>query len=253
MRNLLKQSLSLLLCSFVFLNVFSQKKAKEAFYLFDKSWNPVSKQEDAIFFGKMTQLSDTAFVWDEYNYMGPKIRSLTYMDEKQEVLHGHQVIYRASGYIDSAGDVSKGKLTGDWVYLNDTGAIIYTKTYNNGKLIHVKDHLKDVDSAKNAGKSYDDEKESEFPGGIQKWQRYLIKNLTYPDRAVKANVMGKVILVFIVNVKGGIESIELLKSVEYSIDEEAIRLIKNSPDWTPAFQNGKHVKSYKKQPLVFRF
>ncbi len=44
----------------------------------------------------------------------------------------------------------------------------------------------------------------------------------------------------------------LYRSVEYSIDHEALRIIFISPDWTPAVQNGRNVKTYKKQPIIFR-
>ncbi|TAH01920.1 MAG: TonB family protein, partial [Sphingobacteriales bacterium] len=56
---------------------------------------------------------------------------------------------------------------------------------------------------------------------------------------------------FIVDKEGNIEDIEMVKSVEFTIDEEAMRLIRQSPQWAPAVQNGKKVKSYKIQPITF--
>jgi len=45
---------------------------------------------------------------------------------------------------------------------------------------------------------------------------------------------------------------KILRSVEYSLDEEAIRIIKNSPKWRSAHQDGRLVKAYRRQPLTFQ-
>jgi hypothetical protein len=55
-----------------------------------------------------------------------------------------------------------------------------------------------------------------------------------------------------VNTEGVLEDIEIYKSVEFSLDEESVRMIVKSPRWTPAVQYGKKVKSYKRQPIVYR-
>ena len=94
--------------------------------------------------------------------------------------------------------------------------------------------------------------ESEFPGGHKAWSNYLMANLTYPQVAIKKNIQGTVIVQFIVTKEGKVKDVTIAKSVHPSLDKEAIRLIKNSPDWTPALQNGRKVNSYKKQPIVFR-
>jgi len=51
---------------------------------------------------------------------------------------------------------------------------------------------------------------------------------------------------------GSVINAEVIQSVHPLIDDEALRLIKNSPRWRPAIQDGKKVKSYKKQPVVFQ-
>jgi protein TonB len=61
-----------------------------------------------------------------------------------------------------------------------------------------------------------------------------------------------VVIQFIVDKEGHVVSPEISQSVEYSIDQEALRLIKKSPFWQPAMLDGKIVKSYKKQPITFR-
>jgi protein TonB len=63
---------------------------------------------------------------------------------------------------------------------------------------------------------------------------------------------GEVWIVFIVDIEGKIIEPILARSVEFSIDEEAMRMMKISPDWTPAIQDGRKVKSWKKQPIIFK-
>jgi periplasmic protein TonB len=55
-----------------------------------------------------------------------------------------------------------------------------------------------------------------------------------------------------VNKAGNLIDLFIAASVEYSMDEEALRIIRDSGEWEPAFQNGRNVKSYKMQPINFR-
>ena len=94
--------------------------------------------------------------------------------------------------------------------------------------------------------------ESEFPGGQKGWTAYLNGNLAYPKKAVRKNIQGTVVVQFIVERDGRVSNVEVVKSVDPLLDNEALRLIQQSPNWKPAVQDGKKVRSYKKQPIVFQ-
>jgi len=95
--------------------------------------------------------------------------------------------------------------------------------------------------------------ESSFPGGTQAWARFLNKNLRYPDEAMSTEIQGTVMVQFIVDKEGHISDVEAISGPEQGgLREEAIRVIKKSGQWTPAVQNGRYVKSYKRQPVIFR-
>jgi len=95
--------------------------------------------------------------------------------------------------------------------------------------------------------------ESEFPGGAAAWLRYLNKNLRYPDDAVNNEIQGTVVVQFIVDKEGNVSDVQAISGPDNGgLREEAIRVIKKSGRWTPAVQNGRQVKSYKKQPIVFK-
>lgn len=93
--------------------------------------------------------------------------------------------------------------------------------------------------------------ESEYPGGTAAWQRYLNKTLRYPQEAIDNEVQGTVVIQFIVDKEGQVSDVEAISGPN-ELRDEAVRVIKKSGKWEPAVQNGRKVKSYKKQPIVFR-
>lgn len=93
--------------------------------------------------------------------------------------------------------------------------------------------------------------ESEYPGGAAAWQRYLNRNLRYPQDAIDNEIQGTVVVQFIVDKEGQVSEVDAISGPK-ELRDEAVRVIKKSGKWTPAVQNGRQVKSYKKQPIVFR-
>ena len=94
--------------------------------------------------------------------------------------------------------------------------------------------------------------ESEYPGGMSAWIRYLNKNLPrlYSDDLVERGIEGRVIVQFIVDKDGNVSDVHGLEGpAELRAIAEAV--IRKSGKWTPAIQNGRPVKSYKRQPVVF--
>jgi TonB family protein len=94
--------------------------------------------------------------------------------------------------------------------------------------------------------------EADYPGGPAAWVQYLNKNVKYPQEAINNEIQGTVVVQFIVNIDGTVSDIKISKSDNKILNEEVIRIIKNSGNWIPAMQHGKKVRSYKKQPIVFK-
>ena len=97
------------------------------------------------------------------------------------------------------------------------------------------------------------EKESEDPGGPEAWKRYLERNLfnNYPQEAMDNEVQGSVMIQFVVDVNGVVSDVTALAGPK-ELQSAAITVIRKSGKWTPAIQNGRKVKSYKKQQITFR-
>ena len=95
--------------------------------------------------------------------------------------------------------------------------------------------------------------EAMFPGGVEAWKKYLIKNLkvTIPVKNSAPAGTYKVVVKFIVAKDGGISNIVAETNHGFGMEEEVIRIIKKSPNWIPATQNGNIVKAYRRQPIAF--
>ena len=93
---------------------------------------------------------------------------------------------------------------------------------------------------------------AEFPGGVKKLMEYLTYNVRYPESAQKENLSGRSVVGFVIEKDGKIGNIKILKSSWPDLDEEAIRLVTNMPDWTPAMSNGISTQSEFELPVDFR-
>lgn len=95
--------------------------------------------------------------------------------------------------------------------------------------------------------------ESSYPTGPAGWLRYLNKNLAnnYPQEALDNEIQGKVEIKFIVDTLGNVSNVEAVSGPK-ELWDAAIRVIKKSGKWNPAEQNGRKVKSYKRQPIIFQ-
>ena len=80
----------------------------------------------------------------------------------------------------------------------------------------------------------------------------LNQNVRYPEEAFLANEQGRVIVKFIVEADGTIGDAQLVHGVSPSLDQEALRVVKTMPKWTPAKVNGKPVASWFNLPITFK-
>lgn len=92
----------------------------------------------------------------------------------------------------------------------------------------------------------------EFPGGATAFMKWLTKNLRYPTSAQQRKVEGKVVAQFIVNTDGSISNLELVNSVDPSLDREALRVLRMMPNWKAGKQDGKTCRTQVCIPIVFK-
>ena len=69
---------------------------------------------------------------------------------------------------------------------------------------------------------------------------------------LKACIQGRVVVVFVVDEKGNLSDVKVARSVEPSLDAEAVRIVKSMPRWNPGIEKGKAVKVRYTLPVTFR-
>jgi protein TonB len=97
------------------------------------------------------------------------------------------------------------------------------------------------------------EEPATFQGGdLSNFNAWVLQNIKYPQLAVENGISGKVYVQFTVNQKGMVTDAKVLRGVDNSLDQEAIRVIQSSPKWTPPKQGGRPVKQLFTLPVVFK-
>ncbi|HCN84800.1 MAG TPA: hypothetical protein DIT07_14455 [Sphingobacteriaceae bacterium] len=90
----------------------------------------------------------------------------------------------------------------------------------------------------------------QFPGGPQGWVKFVGDNYNYPKMARENNVSGKVIISFIIEKDGSLTDFRVVRDFGFGTGEEAVRMMKTSPKWTPGIQNGLKVRVTYYQPII---
>lgn len=91
-----------------------------------------------------------------------------------------------------------------------------------------------------------------FPGGLSALMNYLSSNIKYPVIAEENSIQGRVVVQFVVGKDGHISDVRVAKSVDPSLDKEAVRVVKGMPKWIPGKQDGQAVTVRYTLPVTFR-
>jgi TonB family protein len=89
-------------------------------------------------------------------------------------------------------------------------------------------------------------------GGIEAVQKYVQEKLTYPLAAKDLKIQGKVMVQWIVNEKGEVTNVKIVRGVTKELDQEAFNIIDSMPDWKPGIKDGKPVKVQFTMPILFK-
>jgi protein TonB len=95
------------------------------------------------------------------------------------------------------------------------------------------------------------EKMPEFAGGTAALMRYLRDHLRYPSEALRAQAEGRVYVSFVVQADGTIADVSVPKGLGYGLDEEAQRVVRQMPAWTPGQQSHHAVAVRFTLPITF--
>jgi protein TonB len=92
-----------------------------------------------------------------------------------------------------------------------------------------------------------------FPGGVAALGAYIKKNMVYPDKALQFHVEGTVYAEVTIDSLGYVKKVEFPAThLGYGLEEETEFVLKSSPRWIPAKENGNPVTSKITVPVVYK-
>lgn len=185
-------------------------------------------------------------------YKSGKIKSDAVLNQwkKNSVTTKYERTYKEwyeSGKLHKIIEFSDGKLNGKALSYWENGNLKHEGIYENEKPIKGKNF--NSDGSKNQDGPY--RCPAEYPGGVAKMMQFLSKNIRYPAIAQEDNKQGIVVLKYIVDKEGNISNIQVLHKIGSGCDEEAIRVVKLMPRWTPGKQDGEPVDVDFTLPIKF--
>jgi protein TonB len=95
------------------------------------------------------------------------------------------------------------------------------------------------------------DKEPNFPGGIDKFISYIAKHVRYTEEAREARLSGRIFIRFIIDEKGELTDIKILRKLGFGLDEAVEKVLRRSPAWTPGFVRNSPVKTEMILPVSF--
>ena len=90
-----------------------------------------------------------------------------------------------------------------------------------------------------------------FPGGREAFEEFLAKNVQYPEEARNEKVQGIVIVAVVVEIDGSFSDVKVVRGIEPSLDEEALRVVNLMPNYVPAKHEGEEVRVQYYVPVEF--
>ena len=91
-----------------------------------------------------------------------------------------------------------------------------------------------------------------FPGGQAALMRFINENLRYPAAAIENGIQGRVVVQFVVKKDGSVGDVKVIRGIDPTLDQEAIRVCKTLPKFIPCIQDGIPVNVWFTLPIFFR-
>ncbi len=91
-----------------------------------------------------------------------------------------------------------------------------------------------------------------YIGGEEAMYKYIAENLRYPEQAKADGIAGRVQVSFVIEKDGSVTDVEVVRGIGHGCDEEAVRVVKSMPRWTPGTLFGKPVRVHYNMPFAFK-
>lgn len=204
--------------------------------------------------GRLYAVVDNYF--DDANRPAQKLEECYDADGKQICQKGDGLWIEYDGdlkTIDISGNVNNGHKIGEWNgYLQDS--LKYVETYSGGimktwqifdkqdnKVEYTEVPLADSSTYRGAG----------YAGGSRALYKFLAEQIRYPRAAIQTRTSGTVFVNFTISANGELSNFRIVKGIKNGCNDEAVRVVKLSSPWIPAYRNGKAIASTFTMPIAF--
>jgi TonB family protein len=218
------------------------------FFRVNNRWRPV-KNMGSNFIRKVIPTTDSGFLALDYN--GTNLIGRGYYSDTSFTvsLFSHYYYHPDKGFLQ---EIKCYDNVGDMIMhaeLNKNGDTIWRQSFSNEEVISAK-----VFPEHDADRTifFSMLKPAVFPGGNANWKKFVAYNLKYPKDAKKQRIQGAVTIEFIVLKEGKVTDAKVIQSSNALFDGEALRLIRSSPDWLPAEENGAKIDFTQRQSILFK-
>ncbi len=173
----------------------------------------------------------------------------SYQEFSYGLLNGENTSWREDGSLKLKARYYKGEKHGNFQTFYPDGRLLRDDFFENGELVE--------------GHCYSPEGDPvdyfpyvimpEFPGGHTALKRFVDKELKYPQEARKKGIEGTVIVLFTVDENGKVKDPEIVNGDLEYFNEEALRVVREFPDWIPGKVDGTLSSVQVSLPIDFRF
>ena len=193
-------------------------------------------------------------VMDKIEYISYWWRSDSTLDYKSiadSAGDGVDQYYQPDGKtIAAEGGMKAGKRTGKWYFKDKNNVTGVKAVFEADSVISITCFNERGEPESNKQECII-EKAPELKGGVERWRRFLERNLEYPLYAMRKKITGVVSIQFFVEADGSVSELKVLKSPHSSLSNEAIRIMRLSPAWEPAIQYNRKVRFRHVQNITF--
>lgn len=179
----------------------------------------------------------------------PQKKILAFWDNNniQKIIEGNGEYDAEEEFCSEKGIVKNGYKTGKWTGYDIRQKLSFVEIYDNGTLVE--------------GESIDENEKkylysnvyepSKPRNGYEDFYNYIAKKFSFNKKTTGKS--GKMLFSFVIEKNGSVESVQILKGADENLESEAIRLIKNYPDWLSGFYRGKPVRVSFVIPITIQF
>ncbi len=193
--------------------------------------------------------SDTNKVVERAYFKSGKVKSIrNYNPYSKKKLNGKFQEWFENGQIRKEIDYKDDKFDGVLLTYWENGQLKRKDTYKEGELQEGKCWNAEGKEVKH----FDFEIMPVYTGGENELVHYLSKNITYPKKEKKKGVQGTVYIQFVIDKDGSVTDVRVVRGVSERLDEEAARIVRSLPKWSPGYLDGDAVKVSFVLPIKFR-